>query len=156
MVTFYAASRCFVPSKIEWDLTNGPRSVSYDRAIRYSGFFRAPWNVGPTVGQISWIDLNFYIRETLKILTLQICLLPGILKQHFWNGCFNWMLLVWGVAETKTPTPAPRTAVAAWCEQGERLLRAIGNWLLALKNPHILLGGSSHDGSTDTCLLNHD
>ena len=25
------------PSKIEWDLTNGPRSVSCDRAIRYSG-----------------------------------------------------------------------------------------------------------------------
>ena len=26
-----------IPSKIEWDLTNGPRSVSCDRAIRYSG-----------------------------------------------------------------------------------------------------------------------
>ena len=25
------------PSKIEWDLTNGPRSVSCDPAIRYSG-----------------------------------------------------------------------------------------------------------------------
>ena len=25
------------PLKIEWDLTNGPRSVSCDRAIRYSG-----------------------------------------------------------------------------------------------------------------------
>ncbi len=27
----------YYPSKIEWDLTNGPRSVSCDRAIRYSG-----------------------------------------------------------------------------------------------------------------------
>ena len=27
----------FYPSKTEWDLTNGPRSVSCDRAIRYSG-----------------------------------------------------------------------------------------------------------------------
>ena len=26
-----------IPSKIEWDLTNGPRSVSCNRAIRYSG-----------------------------------------------------------------------------------------------------------------------
>ena len=26
-----------IPSKIEWDLPNGPRSVSCDRAIRYSG-----------------------------------------------------------------------------------------------------------------------
>ena len=25
---------------------NGPRLVSCDRAIRYSGFFRGPWNVG--------------------------------------------------------------------------------------------------------------
>ena len=25
------------PSNIKWDLTNGPRSVSCDRAIRYSG-----------------------------------------------------------------------------------------------------------------------
>ena len=27
------------PSKIKWDLTNGPRFVSCNRAIRYSGFF---------------------------------------------------------------------------------------------------------------------
>ena len=26
-----------IPSKVEWDLTNGPCSVSCDRAIRYSG-----------------------------------------------------------------------------------------------------------------------
>ena len=34
-----------IPSKIEWDLTNGPRSVSCNRAIRYSGFFgvRETW-----------------------------------------------------------------------------------------------------------------
>ena len=35
------------PSKIEWDLTNGPRSVSCDRAIRYSGFFGVRSFVGP-------------------------------------------------------------------------------------------------------------
>ena len=34
------------PSNIEWDLTNGPRSVSWDRAIRYSGFFGVR-SVGP-------------------------------------------------------------------------------------------------------------
>ena len=35
----------FFQSKIEWDLTNGPRSVSCYRAIRYSGFFgvREKW-----------------------------------------------------------------------------------------------------------------
>ena len=44
------------PSTIEWDLTNGPRSVSCDRAIRYSGFFGVRSFVGP-VGQISWKKL---------------------------------------------------------------------------------------------------
>ena len=34
-----------------WDRTNGPRSGSCDRAIRYSGFFRGPFfRNGPTVG----------------------------------------------------------------------------------------------------------
>ena len=36
----------FIPSKMEWDLPNGPRSVSCDRAIRYSGFFGV-CSVGP-------------------------------------------------------------------------------------------------------------
>ena len=35
------------PSKFEWDLTNGPRSVSCDRAIRYSGL--GVRSVGPVV-----------------------------------------------------------------------------------------------------------
>ena len=34
------------PSKIEWDLTNGPYQVSCDRAIRYSGLFGVR-SVGP-------------------------------------------------------------------------------------------------------------
>ena len=40
------------PSKIEWDLTNGP--LSCDRAIRYSGFCRGPFRNGPGM-EISWI-----------------------------------------------------------------------------------------------------
>ncbi len=35
-----------IPSKIEWNLTNGPHSVSCDRAIRSSGFFGVR-SVGP-------------------------------------------------------------------------------------------------------------
>ena len=35
-----------VPSKIEWDLTNGPRLVSCDQATRYAGFFGVR-SVGP-------------------------------------------------------------------------------------------------------------
>ena len=42
------------PSKIEWDLTNGPRSVSCDRAIRYSGF-RGPFQW--VLLKISWNGL---------------------------------------------------------------------------------------------------
>ena len=40
------------PSKIEWDFTNGPCSVSCDRAIGYSGFFgvRETW----VLLEISW------------------------------------------------------------------------------------------------------
>ena len=40
------------PSKIEWDLPNGPRSGSCDRAIRFSGFFgvRETW----VLLEISW------------------------------------------------------------------------------------------------------
>ena len=44
--------------KIEWDLTNGPRSVSCDRAIRYSGFFGVR-SVGPTVGDFFGIYACF-------------------------------------------------------------------------------------------------
>ncbi len=41
------------PSKIEWDLANWPRSVSCDRAIRYSGFcwVRETW---VRLLEISW------------------------------------------------------------------------------------------------------
>ncbi len=38
------------PSKIEWNLTNGPRSVSCDRAIRYSGLGVLQW----VLLEISW------------------------------------------------------------------------------------------------------
>ena len=40
----------FHPSKNEWDLTNGPRSVSYDGAIRYSVFF----GVREFSGSVRW------------------------------------------------------------------------------------------------------
>ena len=41
----------FSLSRIEWDLTNGPLSVSCDRAIRYSGYLRVR-SVGPSVGDL--------------------------------------------------------------------------------------------------------
>ena len=40
------------PSKIEWDLTNGPRSVSCKKAIRYSGLFGV--FSGTVLLEISW------------------------------------------------------------------------------------------------------
>ena len=43
------------PSKIEWDLTNGP--LNCDRAIRYSGFFQGQFRNGPTVGD--FLDVVF-------------------------------------------------------------------------------------------------
>ena len=44
------------PSKIKWDLTNGPLSevLLLVELWKILMFFRGPWNVGPTVGQISW------------------------------------------------------------------------------------------------------
>ena len=52
----------FGPSKIEWDLPNGPLSVSCDRAIRYPGFFwvRETW----VLLEISWIWVSIH---TLRI-----------------------------------------------------------------------------------------
>ena len=49
-------SEAFNPSKIEWDLTNRPRSVSCDRAIRYSGL--GVRSVGPVR---DFLDLRFPI-----------------------------------------------------------------------------------------------
>ena len=52
------------PSKIEWDLTNGPRSVSCDQAIRYSGFFgvRKQWGLL----EISWnVEYLNYVWQML-------------------------------------------------------------------------------------------
>ncbi len=57
MVT--VASPFNTPSKIEWDLTNGPRLGSCDRAIRHSGFFGV-LSVGP-VGEFLEIVFNAFI-----------------------------------------------------------------------------------------------
>ena len=43
-----------IPSKIERDLTNGPLSVSCDRAIRYSGFFG---------GSVQWVMLADFLEN---------------------------------------------------------------------------------------------
>ena len=47
----------YIPSNIAWDLTNGPRSVSCDRAIRYSGL--GVRSVGP-VGD--FLDISKAVR----------------------------------------------------------------------------------------------
>ena len=36
-----------IHQQLRWDLTNRPCSVSCDRAIRYSDFFRGPFRNGP-------------------------------------------------------------------------------------------------------------
>ena len=78
------------PSKIEWDLTNGPRSVSCNRAIRSSGFFRVR-SVAP-VGQISW---NIYTPPELWVFwgggfTVSVWVFPKIggTREHPQNGWF--------------------------------------------------------------------
>ena len=55
------------PSKIKWDLTNGPRSVSCDRTIRYSGFFgvREKW----VLLEISWsVEVVFFVHKNGEII----------------------------------------------------------------------------------------
>ena len=42
---------------IQWDLTNGPRSVSCDRAIRYSGFFGVQ-SVGPVGDFLEFLGMQ--------------------------------------------------------------------------------------------------
>ena len=72
-----------VPSKIEWDHPNGPRSVSCDRAIRYSG-----WGVR-SVGSVGdFLDLykkrkesNWYIKNT--VLKLNIYFYSFVNVQEF-------------------------------------------------------------------------
>ena len=62
-------------SQIEWDLTNGPRSVSCDRAIRYSGFFgvRETW----VLLEISWIIVTpFQVMPALIIDAIGSHVLP--------------------------------------------------------------------------------
>ena len=64
------------PSNIEWDLTNGPRSVSCDRAIRYSGLgVRETW----VLLEISWLVavVSFFKKEG---------------KDHISRWCFQTFL----------------------------------------------------------------
>ena len=39
------------PSKLEWDLTKGPRLVSCDRAIRYAGW----------TGSVQWVPVGDFL-----------------------------------------------------------------------------------------------
>ncbi len=63
------ASNGYVPSKIEWDPTNGLLKVSCDQSIRYSGL-KGPFRNGP-VGPISWIP------NLLKVLPRMLWIHPG-------------------------------------------------------------------------------
>ena len=47
--TIKKISSSMIPSKIEWDLTNGPNLGNCSWTIRYSGFFGV-CSVGPTIG----------------------------------------------------------------------------------------------------------
>ena len=50
-----------IPSKLEWDLTNGPCSVSCDRAIRYSGLlFGVRGEFGVRSLENYWISLSVF------------------------------------------------------------------------------------------------
>ena len=57
-----------IPSKIEWELTNGP--LSCDRAIRYSGFFGV---------RETWILLEISWTDTYKSFSLDSCSTLGFL-----------------------------------------------------------------------------
>ena len=58
---------CWIPSKIEWDLTNGPRPVSCDRAIRYSGL--GVRSVGP-VGDFldEWLNFGLFFLDLFQVI----------------------------------------------------------------------------------------
>ena len=60
-----------VQSKIEWDLTNEPRSVSCVRAIRYSGL--GVCSVGPTVGD--FLDTCMIVGQRVHIRPLMSLIL---------------------------------------------------------------------------------
>ena len=48
-MAYHQKQRSWNPSKIEWDLTNGPLS-KLRSSYKILRFVRGPWTVGPTVG----------------------------------------------------------------------------------------------------------
>ena len=77
-ICLWVATGSLFPSKIEWHLTNGPRSVSC-RAIRYSGFFgvRETW--------VLWVRfLGLLLRWNLRLHRVEA---------HCWCRCV--LLLRW-------------------------------------------------------------
>ena len=91
MVSIYV-HKGYVPSKIEWDLTNGTRSGSCDRAIRYSGFFGVP-SVGPVGDFLKKVHLSrFFPYNTANKTSFGV---PLILVRTLSNAisldvvCFN-------------------------------------------------------------------
>ena len=59
--------------KIQWDLTNGPRSVSCDRALRYSGFFRGLFSRSDWRCLGSILGVRATTMERLKNCSVGVC-----------------------------------------------------------------------------------
>ena len=79
-----------LPSKIEWDLTNGPLSKLIDWILR---FFRGPWNVGPVGDFLDIYNTRSLDPGTIWIFSVrwayrQVSTLPNCIEGHdpFWES----------------------------------------------------------------------
>ena len=90
---------CLHPSKIEWNqIPTEPVQQVARLAVRYSGFFRGPWNLGPFVGD--FLDCVFVVG--CNLLTILGFFEPPrtrfkasklgsyIPKSLTWLTCFQW------------------------------------------------------------------
>ena len=73
-----------IPSKIEWDLTNGPTLVSCDRTIRYSGFFRGAFS-----GSVRWRFLGVAMGS-MKRLYIYLYILVDLCGKSIHQGKNRW------------------------------------------------------------------
>ena len=93
---------CIYPSKIEWDLSNGPLSVSCDRAMRYSGS-------GVRFSGSCWIFLGIIIRIYIYIIyicntymldvsiTWQLFFLGSVTSFLFWLNQRSGFPRIWSI-----------------------------------------------------------
>ena len=87
---FYIKSVYNNPSKIEWDITNGPYQVSCNRAMRILRFFRGPRTVGPFVGDfLETRELRSYISLGFITSRSKACFLFGSFLVWFWGEGFH-------------------------------------------------------------------